>query len=288
MSAIHPSAVIDPAAQIHDSAHIGPYCVIDGPVRIGEGVRLIGHNWLRGPMEVGAGCTLYPFASAGLPPQHTGINPDDDHPGVRLGERVTLREHVTIHCAMPGKPVPTTIGDGCYLMSSAHVGHDCQIAENVVIASNSPLAGHVTVEKNAFISGNVCIHQYCRVGRNVMVSGGSVVSMDVPPYTILSERNRLGGLNLVGMRRAGIPSKEISYARQAFRAAFRASVPKNEMLEILDAMSSESTVVAEMAAFVRLSTRGIAPGDGRPSPGAIRWMRDLVAGKADIAAAEVD
>lgn len=272
MAFVHPTSLVSEATTLADDTSIGPMCVLEGPVTLGRGVRLIGQCWLRGPVTVADHTTLYPGVVLGMPPQHTVRDPNAPTLGVAIGARVTLREHVTIHAAMLDDG-PTRIGDGSYLMSSAHVGHDCVVGERVIMATGAMLAGHCRVADLANISGAVTVHQFVRIGRGAMLSGGTGVSMDVPPWTMVVDRNTLGGLNLVGLRRNGVPREEITTVREAYRRAFRSGVPRLEMLGILDALAPRSPIVADLAEFVRTSTRGIAPGDGSPRPGMLRWLR---------------
>lgn len=272
MAEIHPAAVVDPRAELADSVRIGPGCVLSGPVRLGEGVRLIAAVHIQGPAEIGPGTLLYPGACIGFEPQDFKFAPGDPSAGVRIGAGCIVREHATVHAASNDR-TPTTVGDRCYLMACSHVGHDCRVGDGVVMVNYAGLSGHCIVADNVTISGHVGVHQHVRIGRLAFLSGGASVGMDVPPFCTVNERNRLGGVNLVGLRRAGLDRTEITSVRRAFRDCFRRPVPTDEMLEMLDRLGEASPAVAEMAEFVRGTSRGICPGMGKPPRVLTTWLQ---------------
>ncbi len=260
---IHPTAIISPEADLAGDVVIGPHCILTGRVTLGPGVRLIAAVHLQGPVTIGAETVLYPGACVGFEPQDIKFTPGSPTAGVVIGARCVLREQATVH-ASTSLDTPTTLGDECFLMACSHVGHDCRIGNHVILVNYTGISGHCEVGDNATFSGHVGLHQFVRIGRLAFLSGGVAVGMDVPPFCMVNERNRLGGLNLVGMRRGGISRAEITEVRRAFRDCFRRPTPTSEMLEILEARGKNSPAVAEMAEFIRGSTRGICPGMGRP------------------------
>ncbi|MCK6477650.1 MAG: acyl-ACP--UDP-N-acetylglucosamine O-acyltransferase [Phycisphaerales bacterium] len=264
MPTIHSSATVSDQAVLADDVEIGPRCVIEGPVTLGPGVRLIASVHVSGPVEIGEGTTVYPFTCLGYPGQDWKFKPGDPTPGVRIGKGCILREHVTIHAAT--KPDrPTTVGDRCMMMVGTHLGHDSRIGNDVVMVNNSGLAGHSELGDNVTLSGMVGIHQFVRVGRFVFMAMGVGVSMDVPPFCVVPERQRMEGINRVGLRRAGFPRDHITAIDEAFRKVFRpGNLGRPEMIEMLTELGKECPPVMEMAEFVRQSKRGICPGSGRP------------------------
>ncbi|VAX40430.1 Acyl-[acyl-carrier-protein]--UDP-N-acetylglucosamine O-acyltransferase [hydrothermal vent metagenome] len=269
---IHPTAIISPEADLAEGVQIGPFCTITGRVTLGPGVRLIASAHIQGPATIGEGTTLYPGACIGFEPQDSKFTPGSPTAGVVIGARCLLREQATIHAAT-SLDTPTTLGDECFLMACSHVGHDCRIGNNVILVNYTGISGHCEVGDNATFSGHVGLHQFVRIGRLAFLSGGVAVGMDVPPFCMVNERNRLGGLNLVGMRRNGIPRAEITEVRRAFRECFRTPIPTTEMLAMLDERSGDSPAVAEIAEFVRGSTRGVCPGMGRPPRVLTTWLQ---------------
>jgi UDP-N-acetylglucosamine acyltransferase len=284
MPTVHPTALVDPEAELAEGVAIGPYAIVEGPVTLGEGVTLTSHNHVRGPATIGAGSTLFPFASVGMAPQHLAFDESQGVGGVVIGRGVTLRENATVHQAWH-TDAPTRVGDRCYFMAGSHVGHDAVVGDDCIVCNCVQISGHCVLEDRVYCSGLSAIHQYGRVGRQAMISAAIAVSQDVPPYCLVAERNMLGGLNTIGMRRAGIPAHEINAARRAYNRVFRASLTREDMQRQLDELADGSETVAHMAAFVRGSTRGIVPGDGRPRPMVRAWIRRAIRGERELAPA---
>jgi UDP-N-acetylglucosamine acyltransferase len=259
MAKIHPTAVVAGELDAGDDVEIGPYCVVQGRVTLGPGVRLLASVHLQGPVRIGVRTTLFPFVCIGQPAQDFKFKPGDPTTGVRIGSDCLVREYVSIHAAtkMDG---PTTIGDRVMMMAGSHVGHDCVVGSGVVLVNGAQLAGHCSVGDNVTMSGLTGLHQFTRVGRLAFMSGGSVVSADVPPFCIGWGRNRLMGLNLVGMRRSGMPREHITLLRRAYREVFKVSLPRAEMIQRLEEFGRDCPPALEQAEFVQRSTRPICPG----------------------------
>lgn len=279
MPTIHPTALVSAEAEIAESAEIGPYCVIDGPARIGAGVRLVGNVYVSGPAEIGEGTEVYPFATIGFPGQDFKFKRGDRTAGVVIGKNGIIREHVTIHAAT-NDHTPTAVGDRAFLMANSHIGHDCRVGDGVIMMNGAALAGHVQVGDGAILSGGALVHQFCRIGRLAFFSGGAATSMDVPPFCIVSDRQCLGAVNLVGMRRAGIPREHITEVRRAFRDVFRRTTPRDQMLRVLEERGASCPPVAEMARFVAESKRGICHGPMHPPRLLAKWIRSFIRGGA--------
>lgn len=257
MATVHPSSHVSKEAELAPDVEIGPLCVITGRVTLARGVRLLAGVHLNGPVTIGEGTTLYPGACIGFPAQDYKIKPGDPTGGVVIGAHCIIREHATVHAAT--KPdEPTRIGDRVFMMVNTHVGHDGRVGNNVVMVNNSAIGGHAQLFDNVTLGGAALLHQFDRVGRMAFVSGGSSLSTDVPPFCMAWKRNQLSGLNLVGMRRAGIPREHITSVREAYRKAFRSGVSKPEMLDVLREMGRHCPPVAEIADFVASAKRSIA------------------------------
>jgi UDP-N-acetylglucosamine acyltransferase len=254
---IHPTASIAPEAEIGEGVTVGPGCIIEGPAVLEPGVHLIANVHITGDTRIGEGTVVYPFACLGFGPQHIKIKPGDPIGGVRIGPGCTLREHTTVHAAMH-EGANTVIGARAYIMVGGHIGHDSVIGDDVIICNAALIAGHCEIHDKAYLSGNCALHQFCRVGRGAMISGVVASAVDVPPYTVMALRNELTGLNLVGMRRAGIPREDITLAREAYRRAFPKGITRSDQLAILDEYAEKSSIAKLMADFVRGATRTIA------------------------------
>ncbi len=277
MSRIHPSAVVHPTAtlspdvEVGEGGQIGPYCVLTGAVRLAAGVRLMGNNYLNGPVSIGAGTVVYPFACLGYEPQDVKFKPGMVTAGVVVGQDCILREHITIHAASKDQ-VPTRIGDRVFMMVNSHVAHDCTIGNGVTFVNGAGIAGHGVIGDNVTLGGNAVIHQFCRIGRLVMMSGDCAVSLDVPPFCMVNERNRIGGINKVGLRRSGMALEHITQVCDAFRDVLRKPVPRAEAIAILRERGAACPPVAELAEFIASSKRGITPGMGKPPRNMVAWL----------------
>lgn len=263
MASVHPTAIVSDQTELAEGVEIGPYCVLMGKVKLGAGVRLVAHVVLQGPIEIGAGTQVWPYACLGLPPQDVKFGPDSVTAGVVIGQNCILREHMTIHAAT-NDHTPTRVGDRAFLMGTTHVAHDAKLGDDVIFVNGAGVAGHTQIGDRVILSGSVIIHQFVRVGRLAMFSGGTGSSADVPPFCVVNERQRIGAVNIVGMRRAGMNSADITAVRRAFRETIRKTMPKAEMLAILDEIGADHAPVREMGEFIRAAKRPICPGRGRP------------------------
>ena len=196
---VHPTAIVDPDAELAGEVAVGPYAVIEGAVRIGPGSRIAAHAVVRSHSILGENVSVDSFAVIGGPPQDLSFDLSTES-YVRIGDGTVIREGVTVHrSTRPGGV--TVIGGKCLLMANAHVAHDCQLGDEVVLANNAMLAGHVHVGDASFLGGGCGIHQFVRIGRLAMVAGNASVTCDVPSYLMVAERSLVTGLNLVGMKR---------------------------------------------------------------------------------------
>lgn len=277
---IHPTAFVSKECELADDVEIGPNCILDGPIRLEQGVQLLGHVSLRGPLTIGEGTVVYPFAALGYPAQDFKFKLGDPTAGVRIGKRCIIREHATVHASTSGD-TPTTVGDRVFLMVNSHLGHDSKVGNDCVLVNNSAVAGHAQLGDGVTLGGAALIHQHTRIGRLVFVSGGAGSSMDVPPFCLVPERNRIAGINLVGLRRAGIPREHITLVRQAFREALRPVVQRQDMIAILEEIGRDCPPVMEMATFVREAKRSIVPGPGRVPRLLASWIHLMRRGKSN-------
>lgn len=263
---IHPSAIVDARAVLGDGVKIGPGCIITGAVVLGEGVELVARVYLQGPLTIGARTRVWPGAVLGCEPQDYKVKPGFATAGVVIGADCLVRENVTVHSASK-VDVPTRVGDRVFMMVGSHAGHDVQIGNDVVIVNGVLLAGHAQVHDRATISGNTAVHQFIRIGKLAMLSGLSAASTDFPPYCMGYGRNRMVGINAVGMRRAGFTREQITRTRQAYREVFRQSLTRPAMIQRLAELGVDCPPVQEMAEFVRTATRAIMPHD--PTAGGV-------------------
>jgi UDP-N-acetylglucosamine acyltransferase len=262
MPKVHPTAVLDDRVETADDVEIGPYCLLTGPVRLGPGVRLLTRVCVQGPAVIGAGTIIYPNACIGYEPQDYKFKPGAPTAGVEIGANCIIREAATVHAATNHER-PTRVGDRVFLMVNSHVGHDALVRDDAILVNNVALAGHTEVHERAILSGAVVVHQHGRVGRLAMCSGGSVVTNDVPPFCMSAQRNMLVGLNLVGMRRSGMPRHEIDAVRRAYREVLKRNPPRAEVLQQLAERGADSPAVRLMHDFIAATKRSITPVGGR-------------------------
>ncbi|NCF92164.1 MAG: acyl-ACP--UDP-N-acetylglucosamine O-acyltransferase [Verrucomicrobiaceae bacterium] len=226
--AIHPTAVVDSQAQLGADVSIGPYAIVEGGVSIGDGCEVSGHAQLLGTVDIGEGCKVGPGAVLGAFPQDLSFD-RTRFSGVKIGAGCDLREHVTIHrSTKPG--VVTTLGERNFFMVGAHVGHDSQVGDDNVIANHCLIGGHVHIGNGNFLGAGAGFHQFVRVGDRVMVQGLTACSLDFPPYVMAAERNRIFGLNSVGLRRAGFSKEARAEVKEVFKLFFRSQLRLQEAL----------------------------------------------------------
>ncbi len=254
---IHRTAVIAGDVELADGVEIGPFCMLDGRIRIGSGTRLIGHVTVLGDTEIGRGNVIHPNVVIGDEPQDLGYQGGPRR--VRIGDRNVFREGVTIHRGSEHGDI-TIIGDGNFFMQNAHAAHDCRVGNSAIIAGGALLAGWVEVGDRALVSGNCVVHQYVRIGRLAMMRGLSRTSRDVPPFCIMDRTHTLRGINVVGLRRAGLEAASIRALRTAFNVLFSVRQNLKLALQRLDMSGPHAPEVAEMIAFIRASKRGVAVG----------------------------
>lgn len=216
---IHPTALIEDGARLAPDVEIGPYAIVGGSVALGEGVKLDAHVVIGGNTEIGARTTVYSHAVLGGQSQMRSRQPSPER--LVIGADNVIREGVTISTGSHAGRGTTTIGDRNYLMAGSHIGHDCVVGNDVTLANGAQLGGHVVVGDGVNMGGLSAAQQFGRIGRYAFVSGLSGVTTDVIPYGIaIGLHVRLGGLNLVGLRRRKVPRENIHALRHAFRAIF--------------------------------------------------------------------
>ncbi len=251
---IHPTAVIDTAARLGENVRIGPYAVIESNVEIGDDCDIGAHAVIKQHTQLGKRNTVHEHAVIGGTPQYVNFPRHETY--VEIGDDNVLREGVTVQRSIYSGQA-TKLGNHNYLMAYAHVAHDCVVGNNITISNNGLLAGHVTVGDRAFVSAAVGIHQFCRVGTLAMLGGVSKITQDCLPY-ITTDGNpaRARGLNVVGLKRAGVSPDERSALKRAYRILFGSHLSLNRALEELDGI--ESDAVRQLSTFIRKSERGFA------------------------------
>ena len=256
MTTIHPTAIVDPGAELDEGVEIGAYSIVGAHVKIGRATRVMPHVFLDGWTTIGEGCTIFPFASIGTQTQ------DLKYKGavtfVEIGDHTTLREYVTVNAGTNEGDV-TRVGAHCHIMAYSHVAHQCIVGNGVIIANAGTLAGHVIVEDNAVIGGLCGIHQFVRIGRLSIIGGCSKANQDIPPF-MMADGNpaTIHGLNTIGLQRHAVTEAVRRTLKEASRILYRENLTTRAALE---KMKTELTLCPELdhlMAFVSASERGIA------------------------------
>ncbi|MDB6079159.1 MAG: acyl-ACP--UDP-N-acetylglucosamine O-acyltransferase [Akkermansiaceae bacterium] len=229
MPNIHPTALISPEAELAEDVTVGPFAVIDGPVKLAAGVSIGGHAHLTGKTEIGESSRIGWGCIVGADPQDLHFNPATDS-GVVIGARNVLREYVTIHRGTRDGGV-TRMGDDNFLMTGVHLAHDVSLGDGNIFANNVLLAGHVQVGNKTFLGGGAAFHQFIKIGDLAMSQGLTIVSQDVPPYCVVNGVNQLVGLNVVGLRRAGLDLATRNDLKKAYKFFFLSGKLRQAALE---------------------------------------------------------
>jgi len=257
---IHPTAVIAPEAELADDVEVGAFVVIEGKVSIGEGCVIRPGVHLFGPLSMGCNNIVHSYAVLGEQPQHLKYKGEPTR--LEIGDDNIFREHVTIHRGTTASWV-TRLGSHNFLMANAHIAHDCQVGNHCLLANGAMVGGHCVLEDNVYLSGNSAVHQFVRVGRLALLSGLSGTSKDIPPFIIQQRINCVLGVNVVGMRRAGIPTAHIDAVRRAYHILYREEHLLPNALAMVERQVGDVPEVREMVAFIRASSRGINLGAER-------------------------
>jgi UDP-N-acetylglucosamine acyltransferase len=256
---IHPTAIVDPGAELDGSVNVGPYVIIEKGVKIGRGTEIKPHSVLTGPTTIGSGNVIGPFATVGAPPQDLKYKGENTE--LVIGDNNQIREYVSIHRGTVTGNGITTLGSRNLLMGYVHIAHDCIVGNSAVLANAATLAGHVQVEDYAIIGGLVAIHQFSRIGAFSYIGGLSGISKDVPPFIIVSgtrKEMRISGINKVGLRRRGMDSDTLKKLDRAYKIIFM--TPDLLLKDALEQAAAELVgcePVDQLINFFRTSKQGV-------------------------------
>ena len=249
---IHPNAKLAPGVVVE------PFATIGDDVIIGEGTNIGPHATILPGTRIGKNCKIFPGAVIGGEPQDLKFK--GEYSIVEIGNNTTIRECVTINRGTSAKG-KTIIGSNCLIMAYVHVAHDCVVGDNVILVNSTSLAGEVVVDDYAIIGGHTGIHQFCHIGKHVMLSGGSLVRKDVPPY-IKAGREPLSyaGVNSIGLRRREFTNEMITQIQDIYRIIYQKGYNNSQALEVVETEMPASRERDEILLFIRDSKRGIIKG----------------------------
>jgi len=255
--AIHPTAIIDPKAELGRGVTVGPYSIIGPDVVLGDGCEVMSHVTIHGPAVIGKENRFFPHCAVGGEPQDKKFKGERES-RIQIGDRNVIREFVTINRGSVHGGGLTRVGDENWFMAYCHVAHDCHVGNLTIFANASTLGGHCVVEDRVYLGGFTAVHQFCTIGTLTMTGGQTMIAQDVPPYVIATgNRVRLFGINRIGMERAGIADDEIRNIERAYRLFFRSKLTAKEGLARIDAELPDSPLVKRFSQFIRESKRGI-------------------------------
>jgi len=270
---IHPTAMIDPSANLGNDVTIGPYVMIEAGVTLGDRCTIDAFSIIKEGTTFGTDNHVYERAIIGGLPQH--LHMVEPVGGLIIGTGNRIRENATIHRAMH-VGANTIVGDNNYLMVGTHVAHDCVVGNHTIFANNAMLGGHVVVEDRAYISGNVAVHQFCRVGKLAMCGAIARITKDVPPFvTVDGTSANVVGLNTIGLRRAGFTTPEITELKKAYRVIYRSGMTWRAIIDTLQTQFTEGPS-AEYGRFLPLVTRGIIQERRMPPGSTIKFTEEAV------------
>jgi UDP-N-acetylglucosamine acyltransferase len=260
MSLIHPTALVDPQAEVAATASVGPYAVIGAGVKVGDGTTIGAHCVLDGPCTIGRDNRIYPHAALGAAPQDMKYRGEPTE--LVIGDRNTIREFCTFNRGTAQDSGVTRVGDDNWIMAYVHIAHDVQVGSRTVLANNATLAGHVHVGDWAIVGGLTGVHQFCRIGAHVMTGFQSHVAQDVPPFmTVSGNPLAVHGYNAEGLRRRGYSRERIALVKQMHRLIYREGLTleraREAIAELTGTVEGGDDDLRQMLDFLASASRGI-------------------------------
>jgi UDP-N-acetylglucosamine acyltransferase len=253
---IHPTAVVDPAAELAEGVHVGPHAVIEGEVTVGKGTEIRAGAFVQGPSRIGRDNVIFPGACIGTDPQDLKYR--SERTFLEIGDRNCFREFCSVNRGTAGGGGVTRLGDDNLLMTTSHVGHDCQVGSRVVLVNGVALAGHVKVDDDATLSAYTSVHQFCRVGRHAYVGGYSVVTQDALPFVkIVGQRPVCLGINRIGLQRKGFEPEAIVRLETGFRLLTRSGLNLSQAVDKLREELGGHPEIDHLIDFVTSAERGV-------------------------------
>lgn len=253
---IHPTAIVDPKAELDANVEIGPYSIVADNASIGSGTVIGPHAMIEPYTSIGPDCRIYQYASVGASPQALKFKGEITY--LKVGRGTTVREFVTINRGTEFGGGITEVGENNLLMAYSHVAHDCKTGRDVILANNATLAGHIIIGDYVTVGGLVAIHQFVKIGDYAYIGGKSAVAKDIPPYVIASgDRASLHGLNKIGLKRHGFGDNTLKALKKAYRIIFRIGITTKEAIQRVQAEVEQIPEVVNLIEFIKSSERGI-------------------------------
>jgi UDP-N-acetylglucosamine acyltransferase len=257
MSRIHPTALIDSSAQLHETVTVGPYSIIGPEVEIGANTWIGPHVVINGPCRIGGDNRIFQFCSIGEMPQDKKYANEPTR--LEIGDRNVIREGCTLNRGTIQDQGVTRIGDDNWIMAYVHVAHDCMVGNRIILANNVALAGHVSVGDDAILGGFTLVHQFCAIGQHAFSAMGTAIGKDVPPYMMVSGNPvEVHGMNAEGLKRRGFDAERLTQLRKAYKILYRSGLTLVDAKQALAELAVGSEDVTVLLDFLHKQTRGIA------------------------------
>jgi len=248
---IHPSSIISKKAKVDSSVDIGPFCFVGDNVKLEKNNKLISNVHITGNTSIGNNNTFYPYSSIGSPPQDLKYQGEKSY--LIIGKNNIFRENVTVNPGTKGGGLKTIIENNCLFMVGSHIAHDCLVQSNAILANNATLAGHVKISENAIIGGNSAVHQFVKIGKFAMIGGMSGVEKNIIPYGLYTGiRSDLKGINIIGLKRKGIKSKEINIIVKTIKLIFERTNPVEINIKKLPKNIKKIPEISEIIEFITI------------------------------------
>ena len=253
---IHPTAIVNPKANLDSSVKVGPYSIIDADVSIGAGSVIGNHVTITGNTTIGKNNYIYHYSSIGESPQDKKYNQEKTF--LEIGDNNTIREFCTFNRGTAQDQSLTKIGNDNWIMAYVHLAHDCEIKNHTILANNTSLAGHVTIDDYAILGGFTLVHQFCKIGSHIITAVNTVVFKDIPPYIIAAGYDaKPNGINVEGLKRRGFDPKIITKIKEAYKILYRKGLSLNEAEAQIKLLSKDTKELNLYTDFIAKSTRGI-------------------------------
>ena len=253
---IHPTAIIDPTAELAEDVSIGPYSIVGPGVQIDAGTVVGSHVVIKGPTFIGKDNRIFQFSSVGEDTQDMKYRGEPTR--LEVGDRNIIREYCTIHRGTVQDKSITQVGSDNLLMAYTHVAHDCVVGDHVIMANAASIAGHVQVESHAILGGFTLVHQFCKIGQYSFSAMGSIISRDIPPYVLVGgQPTKPHGINAVGLERQGFSQDAIRQIKKAYKIVYKSGLKLEASIEALEEMAEETPEVDCLVTFLKQTQRSI-------------------------------
>lgn len=253
---IHPTAIIDPSAELADDVCVGPFSLVGPSVQIDTGTTLGSHVVIKGSTYIGKNNRIFQFTSLGEDTQDMKYSGEPTR--LEIGDRNIIREYCTIHRGTVQDKSLTKLGSDNLLMAYTHVAHDCVVGDHIIMANAASIAGHVLVEDSAILGGFTLVHQFCKIGKYSFSAMGSIISRDIPPYVLVGgQPTKPHGINAVGLERQGFSQDAIRQIKKAYKIVYKSGLKLEAAIEALEEMVEETPEVECLVNFLKQTQRSI-------------------------------